>query len=88
MQVVLYSAIVNLKANDGWIVVGVTMVGHRHDTGFHAGHVVAIACCRSVVKVPIPQRRGSEFPINARRLTRVTRAPRLEPSGDPAVARR
>jgi hypothetical protein len=31
VHVVFYSVIVDLKANGGWIVVGVTMVGHRHD---------------------------------------------------------
>ena len=30
-RVVLYSVVIDLEANDGWIVVGVTMVGHRHD---------------------------------------------------------
>jgi hypothetical protein len=42
---------------------------------------VEIACCRSVVKVAIPQRRESEFPMNARRLSWVTVAP---PSSGPA----
>src|SRR5436309_8423736 len=35
----------------------------------------AIACCRSVVNVAIPQRRGSELPMNASRLNWVTLAP-------------
>ena len=35
MYIISYSVIVDLKANDGWILVGVTMVGHRHDTGLH-----------------------------------------------------
>src|SRR6185312_9291428 len=32
------------------------------------GHDRATACCRSLVKVAIPQRRGSEFPMKARRM--------------------
>ena len=35
-----------------------------------------IACCRSVVKVAIPQRRGSELPMNAIRPDAVTIEPR------------
>lgn len=31
MHVLFYPVVVDLKANDGWIVVGVAMVGHRHD---------------------------------------------------------
>src|SRR5207248_2975363 len=34
----------------------------------------AVACCRSVVKVAIPQRRGNELPMNATRLATVTPA--------------
>jgi len=32
------------------------------------GRAFAIACCKSVVKVAMPQRRGSELPTKARRL--------------------
>jgi hypothetical protein len=32
------------------------------------GRALATACCRSVVKVAMPQRRGSELPMKARRL--------------------
>ena len=32
-HVIFYFVIVDLKANRGWIVVGMTRVGHRHDTG-------------------------------------------------------
>src|ERR1700676_2623810 len=39
---------------------------------------LATACCRSVVKVAIPQRRGSEFPINASRLSFVVFAPDIQ----------
>src|SRR6266496_1606724 len=39
------------------------------------GREVDIACCRSVVKVAIPQRRGSELPMNATRLNWVTIVP-------------
>ncbi len=46
-----------------------------------SAHDVAIACCRSVVKVAMPQRRGSELPMNAIRLSWVTVAP---PSSGPA----
>ena len=31
MHVLFYPVVVDLKANDGWIVVGAAMVGHRHD---------------------------------------------------------
>ena len=34
-NVVLYPFILDLIADGGRIVVGVTMVGHRHDAGFH-----------------------------------------------------
>jgi hypothetical protein len=35
MDVVFQPVIVDLKANDGGIVEGVAMVGHRHDRGLH-----------------------------------------------------
>src|SRR5258708_2047876 len=40
------------------------------------GREVDIACCRSVVKVAIPQRRGSELPIMAIRRSGVMSVPR------------
>jgi hypothetical protein len=35
MHVIFYSVIIDAKANDGWIVVGAAMIGHRHDCGRH-----------------------------------------------------
>ena len=35
-NVILYPFIPDLMADGGGIVVGVTIVGHRHDTRFHA----------------------------------------------------
>ncbi len=46
-----------------------------------------IACCRSVVNVAIPQRRGSELPINARRLNEFNSTSDERAEGQ-AVARR
>src|SRR5206468_2967517 len=40
------------------------------------GRDAEIACCRSVVKVAIPQRRGSELPITAMRRSGVMLVPR------------
>ena len=34
-HIVFELVIVDLKPNDGWIVVGVTMIGHRHDRCLH-----------------------------------------------------
>src|ERR1044071_2429505 len=39
------------------------------------GRARATACCRSLVNVAIPQRRGSEFPMNATRMDGVTIVP-------------
>ena len=65
------------KATDGGIVVGLAVIGHRHDAGLQVRRVTsAIACCRSVVKVAIPQRRGSELPMKAIRRSGVMSAPR------------
>jgi hypothetical protein len=41
------------------------------------GREAAIACCRSVVNVAIPQRRGSELPMNAKRRGAVNGYPAL-----------
>ena len=40
-----------------------------------SGRDVDIACCRSVVKVAIPQRRGSELPMKATRRSGVMPVP-------------
>jgi hypothetical protein len=87
MQVVLYSAIVNLKANAGWIVVGVTMVGHRHDTGFH------VRACRCDRPLQIG-REGADSATSRKRIPDERKTAHLgharasvEPSGKPAVAR-
>lgn len=45
--------------------------------GSYGGNL-SIAWCRSVVKVAIPQRRGSEFPTNANRPSGLKARPRQE----------
>jgi hypothetical protein len=57
--VVSQLGIVDLEANAWRISVIATMQVSV------AGDDFATACCRSVVNVAIPQRRGSELPINA-----------------------
>jgi len=59
--------IVDLKPNSGGVLVGVTVIGHGDDGSLDIPRDFDIACCRSVVNVAIPQRRGSELPTNAKR---------------------
>ncbi len=85
-QTVLYPAVVDLQANDRRMVAGVAAVIVTMPVST-CGADATIARCKSVVKVAIPQRPGSELPMNARPLSRLTLAPRSSGPARPRVAR-
>ncbi len=77
VRVLVDVVVFDLQSDRRWIIIGLTVIGHRHDAGLaRFGREVDIACRRSVVKVAMPQRRGSELPIAAIRRNGVMSVPR------------